>query len=133
MIPTTEEIEAKRLEPLKTLLSKIPSVIGSVGAGYEGKLWWAKFQIDIRHPLAWHTVQELGYVLNYLSLNERLPTVFKPVSPATYLNGGPEYFLSWVIECTSPEFSPGKCAEWVVGRLPQPIDNPDAWIVDDEQ
>ncbi len=40
-----------------------------------------KFSIDIDHPLAWHAIQELGNVLNYLSVTERLPNVFMPVSP----------------------------------------------------
>ncbi|SPE35761.1 hypothetical protein SBA3_2300022 [Candidatus Sulfopaludibacter sp. SbA3] len=54
----------------------------------EGEGWWVKFAIDISHRLAWNVVQELGHVLNYLSVNERLPTVFKPVSPPPYANGG---------------------------------------------
>jgi hypothetical protein len=49
-----------------------------------------KFAIDIEHPLAWSVVQELGHVLNYVSLEERLPTVFMPVSPPPYMNGGPD-------------------------------------------
>src|SRR5688500_17345460 len=64
----------------------------------DGGGWWVKFSLDISHRLTWNVVQELGHVLNYLSLNERLPTVFKPVSPPPYLNGGPAEFLSWVIE-----------------------------------
>jgi hypothetical protein len=32
-------------------------------------------------------VQELGHVLNYVSVTEPLPTVFKPVSPPPYMNG----------------------------------------------
>ena len=49
--------------------------------------WWFKFSIDVEHALAWQTVQELGHVLNYLSTNERLPTLFFPVSPPPYMNG----------------------------------------------
>jgi hypothetical protein len=44
---------------------------------------WVKFIINIEHPLAWNVVQEFGHGLNYLSPNERLPTIFKPVSLAT--------------------------------------------------
>ena len=51
--------------------------------------WWVKLTIDIADPLAWRVVQELGFVLNDLSLQDKLPTVFKPVSPPPYLNGGP--------------------------------------------
>jgi hypothetical protein len=58
-----------------------------------------KFSIDIGHPLAWHVVQELGHVMNYLSITDKLPTTFKPVSPPSHLNGGPRTFLAWVIEC----------------------------------
>jgi hypothetical protein len=79
-----------------------------------------KFGIDVLHPLAWRTVQELGYELNYLSINERLPTVVKPVPPAPYMNGGPAEFLSWVIECCDAAFSPVMAAEWLGGRLPDP-------------
>ena len=39
----------------------------------------AKFTIDPSDPLAWRVVQELAHVLNCLSLDERLPTVFMPV------------------------------------------------------
>jgi hypothetical protein len=70
-------------------------------------------------------------VLNLLSLEERLPTVFKPVSPPPYLNGGVE-FLSWVVEAEQPEFTPALCAEWLEGRLPRPIEDLAAWNVDDE-
>jgi hypothetical protein len=70
--------------------------------------------------MAWRIVQELGHVLNYVSLNERLPTIFIPVSPPPYMNGGPRNFLSWVIECRDAGFTPSNCAEWLEGRLPGP-------------
>lgn len=109
---------------------------GSVGSGFaEQGQWWVKFSIDIDHPLAWNVVQELGHVLNYLSLEEKLPTVFMPVSPAPYVNGGPREFLSWVIECRDRNFSPADCAEWLEGRLPRPVEDPTQWNVretDDE-
>jgi hypothetical protein len=84
-------------EPLKSYLSKVPSITGKISSGFlhDGS-WWVKFTIDIEHPLAWSVVQELGHVLNYVSLNERLPTVFMPVSPPPYVNGGPRDYLSWV-------------------------------------
>jgi hypothetical protein len=65
-----------------------------IGSGIDDDVWWVKFAIDITHPLAWNVVQELGHVLNALSLDEKLPTVFKPVSPPPYLNGGPRDYLS---------------------------------------
>src|SRR5262245_6432691 len=96
---------------LISFLERIPSVQRPIGTGVgEGGSWWAKFGIDIAHPLAWHVVQELGHVLNYVSLDERLPTVFKPVSPPPYMNGGPDQFLSWVIEADDPEFRPADAA-----------------------
>ncbi|MFG0284722.1 MAG: hypothetical protein ACF8R7_09910 [Phycisphaerales bacterium JB039] len=94
--------------------------------------WWVKFQINVDHPLAWYVVQELGHVLNYLSLNERLPTVFMPVSPPPYLNGGPRDFLSWVIECEDRGFQPGTCAKWLEGRLPNPIEDETQWQTHDD-
>jgi hypothetical protein len=90
-----------------------------------------KFTIDIEHPLAWNVVQELGHILNYLSLEERLPTLFMPVSPPPYLNCGPKENLSWVIECKSKDFSPSTCAEWLQARLPNPVDNESQWDFDE--
>jgi hypothetical protein len=92
--------------------------------------WWVKFRIDIRDALAWHVVQELGYVLNYISIEERLPTVFMPVSPPPYLNGGPKQFLSWVIEAKDPSMLPATVAQWLEGRLPTPVDSRAAWELD---
>ena len=54
-----------------------------------------------------------------------------PVSPPPYMNGGVE-FLSWVIESTDPSFAPEKCAEWLEGRLPRPVDDLAQWEMDDE-
>ena len=109
-------------------LSKVPSIVGEIGKGAEedGR-WWVKFEIDINHQFSWHTVQELGHVLNYLSVDERLPTNFHPVSPPPYMNGGPEEFLSWVIECHDPEFKPGTCAKWLEERLPKPVNDLEQW------
>jgi len=72
-------------------------------------------------------------VLNYMSLNERLPTVFMPVSPPPYMNGGPAEFLSWVIECRDKGFSPKKIAQWLESRLPTPVNDRDQWRHDDEE
>jgi hypothetical protein len=95
---------------LETYLKRVPGITGTIGKGHfnDGN-WWVKFSIDIDHPLAWSVLQEFGCVLNYLSMQERLPTVFMPVSPAPYLNGGPREFLSWVIESKDPTFKPGTC------------------------
>ncbi len=104
----------------------------SIGRGsFENGNWWVKFTLNTTHSLAWRHVQELGYVLNYVSVKERLPTVFMPVSPPPYLNGGVE-FLSWVIESTDPAFTPDDCLEWLEGRLPRPVDDLERWKIDGE-
>jgi hypothetical protein len=101
-----------------------------IGTGYDqNNLWWVKFAIDIEHPLAWSVVQELGYVLNYVSVNERLPTVFMPVSPPPYMNDGPRQFLSWVIESKSAGFSPDHACQWLEGRLPRPVEDHAKWPI----
>jgi hypothetical protein len=94
---------------------------------FENRNWWVKFSIDINNEYAWQTVQELGFVLNYLSVDERLPTVFKPVSPPPYMNGSPEEFLSWVIESTDSKFEPDRRKKWLEGRLPNPVDDISQW------
>ena len=117
--------------PLTSFLEKVPSISGAigVGAGNGGIAWWVKFTIDVSDPLAWRAVQELAHVLNYLSVNERLPTVFMPVSPPPYLNGGVE-FLSWVIECRDKDCTPTVVAKWLFGRLPRPVEDRDNWRMD---
>jgi hypothetical protein len=111
----------------------LPAGEQSIGAGvFENGNWWVKFSLNTKHPLAWRHVQELGHVLNYISIDDRLPTVFMPVSPPPYLNGGEE-FLSWVIESTEKEFAPDACAEYLEGHLPTPIDDLSAWEVADNQ
>jgi hypothetical protein len=119
---------------LLRFLRRIPAMSGAaIGTGRsDDGNWWVKFSLDIDHPLAWHVVQEFACVLNYLSLQERLPTVFMPVSPAPYLNGGPREFLSWVIESRDPSFKPGTVADWLEGRLPNPVDDLAQWAGTDE-
>ena len=97
-----------------------------IGSGESDAGWWVKFTIDIDHDLAWYAVQEMGHVLNDLSAEERLPTAFKPVSPPPYMNGGPEEFLSWVIEGT--DMPPGTVAKWLEERLPKPVEDEAAWF-----
>jgi hypothetical protein len=119
---------------LQTFLSDVPAVDGPIAHGTnEEGLWWVKFKIDIKHPLAWQVVQEIGHVANYLSLNEKLPTSFYPVSPPPYMNGGPEEFLSWVIENTDKEFRPAALKTWLEGRMPQPVNDESAWFTDEDE
>lgn len=119
--------------PLTDYLGRVPAIGASniFGSGeFEGG-WWVKFGVDIDHPLAWNVVQELGHVLNYLSIEEPLPTVFKPVSPPPYMNGGPHDFLSWVIEAPVA-MEPATVAKWLEGRLPRPVDELSEWQNDDD-
>lgn len=125
-------------EKLLAFIERLPAIHlpagrKSIGRGVaDSGNWWVKFSLDVSHNLAWRHVQELGYVLNYMSLDERLPTIFMPVSPPPYLNGGEE-FLSWVIESKDPTFKPDHCVEWLEGRLPQPVEDIKEWSLDDEE
>src|SRR5262249_29054 len=117
---------------LEAFLKRVPAInVIAKGKGADGR-WWVKFAIDIGHKLAWNVVQEFGFVLNSVSVNERLPTTFMPVSPPPYLNGGPAEYLSWVIECHDPNFKPDRIAEWLEGRLPRPVEDEAQWPSDDE-
>ncbi len=121
------------LKKLVAFLQRIPALKANIGAGQDAEgLWWVKFQLDIRHPLAWHVVQELSCVVNYISVSERLPTVFYPVSPAPYLNGGPSEFLAWVIENRDASFTANDLAQWLEGRLPQPVEDASKWPADED-
>jgi hypothetical protein len=136
----TDDVEGHhpRFGKLLDFLARIPAVETNdtpsrgFGSGGDGGTWWVKFSIDIDHEFAWETVQELGHVLNYMSLNERLPTTFKPVAPPPYLNGGPEEYLSWVIEAAD-DMRPGTVAEWLEGRLPKPVEDEAAWAGEREE
>jgi hypothetical protein len=119
----------KSFKKLIQFLKKVPSIDSSIGNGVGEGLWWVKFKINIEHKLAWNVIQELAHVLNYLSIEERLPTVFKPVSPPPYMNGGPHEFLSWIIESDSENFTPDDVAEWLEGRLPNPVNNQKSWKI----
>ncbi|MHA3050076.1 MULTISPECIES: hypothetical protein [unclassified Acinetobacter] len=119
-------------ERLEQFFAKVPSVQASriVGHGDDGQhAWWFKFFIDLEHPLAWQTVQELGHVLNYLSTNERLPTQFLPVSPPPYMNGEAKDFLAWVIQCNHADFSPDVVCDWLEARLPTPVEDESQWKI----
>ena len=125
------EVDERAFSKLSTFLERVPSVKQGIttSAGTDGAAgWWVKFSLDIDHDLAWQAVQELGHVLNDLSVHERLPTVFRPMSPPPYLNGGPREYLSWVIECDDPGFRPGTCADWLEGRLPKPVEDVAQWL-----
>ena len=123
----------QQLKAAKELLLKLPGVKGVGNGFYEEGLWWFKFILAIEHPLAWNVVQELGHILNYISIDERLPTVFYPVSPPPYMNGGPEQYLYWIIENKEKSFSPIDLIEWLKGRLPNPVHDENEWSHNDEE
>jgi hypothetical protein len=123
------ELPTAAFKSLADFLDSIPAIkVLSNGSDPDDGAWWIKLNIDIGASHAWNIVQELGHILNLLSVNDRLPTVFKPVSAPPYMNGGPSDFLSWVIECPDPEFRPGTVQEWLEGRLPQPASDIEQWL-----
>jgi hypothetical protein len=120
-----------RFYKLADFITRMPAISTPIASGtYENGFWWLKFSININHPLAWHIVQELSYVVNYLSISERLSTVFYPVSGPPSVKQGPAETLEWIIESTSADFSPSELAEWLENRLPNPVDDLRAWFVD---
>ena len=118
-------------EDLKGFLGRVPAVRVLGHQLHEDGSWHVKLTIDIDHKFAWHAVQELAFVLNYISLTERLPTVFKPVSPPPYLNGGPRDYLSWIIEAESSA-APRMIRQTLEGRMPRPVDDLSQWGDGDE-
>ena len=121
------EVVRDGLPKLVAYLDLIPSVKVISFEGTPDAFWWVKLEIDIAHSLAWNVVQDLGYVLNYLSVEEKLPSVFMPVSPPPYMNGGPRYFLAWVIESKYNYIDPSWVTGVLEGRLPRPVENIDQW------
>ncbi len=116
-------------EKLEDLISKIPGVNKPIISGtYANGIWWVKFSIDINHPLAWNIVQEFGHAINYLSINERLSTVFYPVSTPPTAKDDPTAALAWIIEATEKELTPYELTEWLVARLPYPVEDVNEWM-----
>ena len=120
-------LDDRAFTKLTDFLIEVPAIKDPISHGTDQSGWWCKFLIEINHEIAWNVVQEFGYVLNNLSLEAKLPTKFFPTSPPPYLNGGPDEFLSWVIECDSLDFRPGTCADWLKSRLPNPVEDPLKW------
>ncbi|MFC0772864.1 hypothetical protein [Terrimonas alba] len=124
-------MENVNFKQLLEFMKRIPAIKHSIATGvYDNQNWWLKFSIDIEDELAWNVVQEFGHIINYLSLNERLPVVFYPASAPPYLNGGPKDFLYWIIESNSIDFTPQDLKEWLEGRLPDPVDDIKEWTMD---
>lgn len=120
-------MDDEAFQTLINYLEKVPSIQTPIAFGDEPGLWWVKFKLDIENNLAWNVVQELGYVINYITINDRLPTSFHPVSPPPYMNGGPRDYLSWVIESTDKDFTPDILMEILEGRLPRPVEDLEKW------
>jgi hypothetical protein len=129
--PPAEHIKpavvTKGLPRLVEFLNRVPAVRVISSDSTPDAFWWVKLEIDISNSLAWQVVQELGFVLNYISLQEKLPTVFMPVSPPPYLNGGPEEFLAWVIESKFNYIDPEWIRSELEGRLPRPVEETAQW------
>jgi hypothetical protein len=121
------EVISTGLPRLVTYLNRVPAVTVVSSDTTPDAFWWVKLDINMDHRLAWNVVQELGFVLNYISLQEKLPTVFMPVSPPPYLNGGPRENLSWVIESKFNYIDPAWIAEVLEDRLPQPVEDETKW------
>lgn len=65
-------MESLSFDKLVEYLQRVPAIKGEIGpGGLEPTGWWVKFTIDVGHPLAWSTVQQLGHVLNYISVDDR--------------------------------------------------------------
>ena len=125
------EFREDMFEGLKRFLGRIPAV--KVSAHHIGRdeRWSIHLTVDIDNPLAWHVVQELGSVLNNLSLSAKAPTVFKPMSSPPYLNGGPRDYLYWLIE-SSNLATPRGIRQLLEGRMPRPVDDVSQWATADD-
>ncbi|WMD21713.1 hypothetical protein RAS12_04870 [Achromobacter seleniivolatilans] len=134
--PPVEAIDPKVLKTglpqLVDYLNRMPGVKVLSSQVTPDAYWWVKLTIDLENPLAWNVVQELGFVLNDASIHHKLPTVFKPVSPPPYLNGGPREFLAWVIESTYNYIDPAWIMKTIEGYLPRPVDDLTQWRTEDD-
>lgn len=124
-LPATEVLSNSQDTPSVDLSELIELEGGRAPSGPTS--WWVKLALDLDDHMAWHVVQELAFVLNSISVTERLPTVFMPVSPPPNLNGGPAPFLSWVIEPIHPDVDPDEIAAVLAERLPQPPSDLSQW------
>lgn len=118
-----------RFDKLEKLISNLPAVDTPVSSGiYENGFWWVKFDINLEHPLSWRVVQVLAHSINYLSISERLSTVFYPLSPSPFAEGVSLKSMYWIIEFNSQDFSPNELSAWLESRLPAGNDKA-AWAL----
>jgi hypothetical protein len=118
--------------PLLESLRTVPAIHDPIGSGVGTEVrWWVKFGIDIAHPLAWNVVQELTRSELSVARGTAADRIHASLAAAVY-DEGPKDFLSWVIESTDSQFTPGDCAEWLKGRLPRPLSDPAQWNTEDQ-
>lgn len=123
----------EKFKELVDFLARVPAVrlnesqTRGISCGENDGTWYVMFKIDHNHSRAWHTVQRFAHILNFYSVDEQLPTEFKPYSPPPYLNGGPELYLSWEIVCPV-SFPPSAVKSWLESTLPQPVDDLKEWV-----
>jgi hypothetical protein len=80
----------QQLPNLVDFLNRIPAVSVMSSKVTPDAFWWIKLEIDTTHQLAWNVVEHLGFVLNYISLNERLPTACSAASLSEWGRPGNE-------------------------------------------
>ena len=108
-----------RCHKLEELIAHLPVVDAPVSSGiYENGFWWVKFDINLQHPMSWRVIQVLAHTINYLSISERLSTVFYPLSPSPFAEGVSLKSMYWIIEFNSQDFSPNELSAWLESRLP---------------
>lgn len=122
-----------KLQPLLDFLARIPAVETADNPSMEMASevstdgWWVRFSIDIDSEIAWETVQEIAHALNDPASEGKPAAIFSPISPAPAQSGGPEEFLSWIIEAGA-DVDPASVAAWLESLLPSPVEDPDAWL-----
>ena len=112
--------EPHDFQRLLDYLKRLPAIDPAIGSGTgtgEGGLWWVKLIINIDRPMAWRIVQELGHVLNYVSLNERLPAISCRIA-APIPERRRAQFPVLGHRVIRPHLTPSDCAEWLEGRSP---------------
>jgi len=100
----SEQPHDQKILPLLEFLARVPAIetgddpSTGFASEYAADGWWVRFTIDIDSEIAWETVQEMAHAMNDPANAERPGGAFSPISPAPAQSGGPEEFLSWVIE-----------------------------------
>lgn len=107
------------IEELAAFLERLPGVSVLAFELAPTTRWRVVIEICAGHELAWRVVQELSFVLNYISVSERLPTVFRPLAKG------------WSVESTLPHVDPRAIAQCLESYVPSPED-PEDWDVEGE-